>query len=765
MKLHLFILLALCGISIAQAQYIQVNDTYTPQQLVENVLINSTCATVSNISVTGGNFSDGSQSYGYFNGNSSSFPFLQGVILSSGRAVSAQGPNNSLLDDGGNMNWPGDRDLEEALQINNSVNATVLEFDFVPLGNKISFRYMLSSEEYHDNAPCRYSDGFAFLLREASSSVNQNLAVVPGTSIPVKVTSVRPLIGGSGGCEARNEEYFGGFNGTEHPTNFNGQTVPMLAQAEVVPGTLYHIKLVIADEGNYRYDSAIFLDGGSFTVETDLGEDRLIADQNPLCENEILVLDATNPLATNYDWFIDGVLQPSHAATFPANQSGTYNVEVTLSAGCISTGEVVLEYSLNPVGVNSTLIQCDDDGDGNASFNLNLANNLVVGGNVNWRVDNYFRTFVDAESGNMPINNPEDFPNTASVVYARILNEFGCVGVAEVTLSVSNNTLTNPPNLEECDTDSNTTDGFFVFDLTENGAAILTNFPAGTVQYYTSEEDALLSRNQIQQPENFENYNASRQTIFAKLVNGSDCFGIVSFDVIVNSFGGSLNDETRTICSGTAINLNAGSGFTSYEWNTSPPQFTQIIRVDNPGTYTVKVTNANNCEGTKTFNVSGSSIATVEKVEVNDFAGGQNSATVVLTANSIGDYEYSLDGTVFQDSPTFTGLASGEYTVYVNDKNLCGMVPYRFFVMDYPKFFTPNNDGYNDFWRIPYLQNQPNATVNIFDRYGKLLYSFKGNQQGWDGTFNGKNLFSNDYWFVITLENGRIVKGHFSLIR
>ena len=135
-----------------------------------------------------------------------------------------------------------------------------------------------------------------------------------------------------------------------------------------------------------------------------------------------------------------------------------------------------------------------------------------------------------------------------------------------------------------------------------------------------------------------------------------------------------------------------------------------------------------------------------------------------MTPQSIGNYEYSLDGTNYQLSPTFSNLSPGEYTVYINEEN-CGQIEYVFYVMDYPKFFTPNQDGFNDIWRIPFLQFQPKATVSIFDRYGKLVHFFTGSQPGWDGTLNGKNLFSSDYWFVIKLENRREIKGHFSLVR
>ncbi|MBC8645156.1 hypothetical protein H9W95_17460 [Flavobacterium lindanitolerans] len=97
--------MAICVPFLARAQYITVNDTYTKEQLVRDVLINNTCASVSNISVLGGNFASGEQSYGYFNAGTSSFPFANGIILSTGRAVAAQGPNSSLLDDGRGMDW------------------------------------------------------------------------------------------------------------------------------------------------------------------------------------------------------------------------------------------------------------------------------------------------------------------------------------------------------------------------------------------------------------------------------------------------------------------------------------------------------------------------------------------------------------------------------------------------------------------------------------------------------------------------------------
>ena len=87
--------------------------------------------------------------------------------------------------------------------------------------------------------------------------------------------------------------------------------------------------------------------------------------------------------------------------------------------------------------------------------------------------------------------------------------------------------------------------------------------------------------------------------------------------------------------------------------------------------------------------------------------------------------------------------------------------------MDYPKYFTPNGDGYNDTWYIKNLdkRNLENSIITFFDRYGKLIKQISGTSEGWNGTFNGEILPSTDYWFTIELTNGKTIKGHFALKR
>ena len=136
------------GIQFGNSQNISVDEGYSPQTLVEDILINSSCANVFNVSVSGGNFATGEKSFGYFDATGTTFPFQNGIILSTGKINNAPGPNSYLSDDGGSMGWDGDSDLNTALGLSNTFNATILEFDFIPLGNKISFDYIFSSEQY-----------------------------------------------------------------------------------------------------------------------------------------------------------------------------------------------------------------------------------------------------------------------------------------------------------------------------------------------------------------------------------------------------------------------------------------------------------------------------------------------------------------------------------------------------------------------------------------------------------------------------------------
>src|SRR5690606_9747536 len=186
----------ICINSLTAPIYVSTTD-YTVEELVKDVLVGNECL-VSNISwSTGTSFSPtNGNGIGYFNSNGSSFPLQDGILLSTGNALSVVGPANGPDTSGGG--WPGDDQLfdymiAQGLDVDDYNDATILEFDFVPTKPDFSFDFIFASNEY-GTYQCSFSDAFAFFLTDVQAGTTTNLAVVPGSNAPISVTTIRKEI-------------------------------------------------------------------------------------------------------------------------------------------------------------------------------------------------------------------------------------------------------------------------------------------------------------------------------------------------------------------------------------------------------------------------------------------------------------------------------------------------------------------------------------------------------------------------------------------
>lgn len=176
------------------------------------------------------------------------------------------------------------------------------------------------------------------------------------------------------------------------------------------------------------------------------------------------------------------------------------------------------------------------------------------------------------------------------------------------------------------------------------------------------------------------------------------------------------------------------------------------------------------CASITDFQVVRSDIGLVDSVE-----SEINGLGLDLIVNVIGPgiYDYALDDQdgPYQDSNVFRNIAEGDHLIFVRDKNGCGTIAYEFIQTlrpdDFPKFFTPNNDGINDYWQLsPINDNVPSLrTLYVFDRYGKLLSQINPDSIGWDGTYNGQPMPSSTYWFKAISVFDREIQGYFALKR
>lgn len=240
--------------------------------------------------------------------------------------------------------------------------------------------------------------------------------------------------------------------------------------------------------------------------------------------------------------------------------------------------------------------------------------------------------------------------------------------------------------------------------------------------------------------------------------NGCSSGPRISVTVVVNPVP-IVTDEIEIMCENTSVEIDSGITNVTYLWSTG--ETTPSINVNNPGIYTVIVTSPapQNCTALKTITVIEHNIPHIQEVTINE-------TTATINIIGFGDFEYSIDGIHYQDSNVFSVIEGGFYTAFVREKHDCGSDYKPFIIITIPEFFTPNNDGNNDYWIIKGLLYYPNAEVKIFDRYGKLITNLNSIKYSWDGTNNEKLLMSDDYWYSYKIDkNSPEIKGHFSMKR
>lgn len=371
--------------------------------------------------------------------------------------------------------------------------------------------------------------------------------------------------------------------------------------------------------------------------------------------------------------------------------------------------------------------------------------------------------------------NSNVFANLPSGTYLLNVEDIcGNIVIRQIDVSslISLVTINQPNDILQCKT---IITGAEVFDLTSVSATILGSQSTAdyTLTYYTSLTAAQDGTGAIPQA-NLISFNpaSNPQTIYARVIFNQlpNCYETTSFNLIVGQTPKLNLNPDYLNCSSAPITLNAtGNNLpgTTYVW--SDGTVGPVITVSQVGVTNLTVTATNSygaagdCTNSKDVQVVISQPPVIDHIETTDWTDTENTITIVSTdANA---FDYSLDGTVFQNENTFYNLIPGLYTVTIRDKAGCGVIEKIVWLLNYPKYFTPNGDGINETWYIKNQQFEPDFMVEVYDRYGKLMKTFKSNTFGWDGTYNGVQNFSTDYWFIVHRQDGRVHKGHFTLKR
>ncbi len=330
-----------------------------------------------------------------------------------------------------------------------------------------------------------------------------------------------------------------------------------------------------------------------------------------------------------------------------------------------------------------------------------------------------------------------------------------------------------------------------IFNLTNADTELLQNYnnPEDFSTHYYLDQAHLNAEEPIPDPVNYE--GSSNQQILATISqNGPGCVSDpVSFNLKIDPPLDISLADTTYLCVDTnniltrviSLGKDLGSGYT-YNW--TPANDPDGNGVQNPIFYIDEIPDFQDISLTVTDNNSGCTVSFTTHLKIlqppgdvtinisgSDFDNGYTATAILQNGMDVNDYQFQLDNGVWQNSAIFTHISAGDHRITVKQINGCGQVTKSFQLVGYPRFFTPNSDGYNDTWNILKQEGKLQVyKILIFDRYGKFLKELDPNGNGWDGKFNGRSMPADEYWFFLNYSDNssneiKQFKGHFSLKR
>lgn len=471
---------------------------------------------------------------------------------------------------------------------------------------------------------------------------------------------------------------------------------------------------------------------------------------------------------------------------YPSQQQIWVRIESVADNACYGLGPFVDLYVetlpvANPYNDTNIIRHCDDDQDGIYGFDTSILEQVILNGQTNVTV-----TYFDQAGAALPSPLPNPFAvNGTKTVRVRVTNNATqdpngpCYDEETLQFVVDKLPQAFPINtslFSVCDDEADPIlqDSMYGFDTATIESQILGGQSGMIVKYFNGNGMPLQSplpnpfltpsQNVTAVVENPINRTCPASIAIPFVVKATPRIALLGRDLICSNDPSFYTTINAAIIDGSSI-----SNYT-YQWyldGTAIPGATHYtLDVNVAGTYMVDVTTALGCMKTRIIDVVASDVAHIDDIKISDLADS-NTVEIIATGNGI--LVYSIDDPDnFQGSNIFTDVPMGIHQVYVKDLNGCGVIgPVEIYVLGIPKFFSPNGDGINDTWNLKGTSDSynKNARIRIFNRDGKLVKELYGTDNGWDGNYHGRQLPADDYWYVIELEDQRVLRGHFSLTR
>jgi gliding motility-associated-like protein len=668
-----------------------IDTTLTPQQLVQNVLMGNG-VTASNIVFKGAHH-DTIYSIAKFSG-ATNIGLPAGVVMTTGTTTGKNGPQgpNSSTQSGIDNAEPGDS-LLSSVNSNTTLNATTLEFDFVPTGDSINFHYVFGSEEYPEYACGNFNDIFGFFISGpkpgGGNYVKQNIAIIPGTALPVSIKNIN-----KSGCSTYSKYYIDNAAGTT--IQYDGFTTPLTAIAPVTCGSTYHIKLAIADVSDGLFDSGVFLEAGSFS-----------------------------------------------STSISVNSNASFGVnDTTIFEGCGHTF-VTLKRSISSA-INSDSIDYTLTGTASNSVDYTLSSSNITGNKVIFP--------IGVDSVRLDFNAIQDFIPEGLEYFTLTLNIKLCnkytqktvtVYIADVTpltITASNDTTLFCPNSPVtlkafAKGGLNTLAGYkYIWSNGATGSSISVN-PNSTTQYVVNVKDTCGLYNASDTINVFVNYVPISLNVSS---NVEICSGGSAALIAKANYGRPGYTYNWKPTNDTITGIIVAPGTTT--------TYTVTVK-DQCGQSAVKTVTVRIAETKADFNYT-----FAHNLQV-DFSNTSVEADSSLWF--FGDSAFSTvynPSHVYADS----GIYKVKLIVY-NAIGCTDTIEHTFLLFPdlefyFPNSFSPNNDGRNDVFTgkgygiYRYL-------MKIYDRWGNLIFTSEDANIGWDGKNKSGKTQMDSYVCVFDVED------------
>jgi gliding motility-associated-like protein len=250
-------------------------------------------------------------------------------------------------------------------------------------------------------------------------------------------------------------------------------------------------------------------------------------------------------------------------------------------------------------------------------------------------------------------------------------------------------------------------------------------------------------------------------------VPGTDILSVSSTDILCyGAYNGSISINAASESNTLLYSVLGG-----FSYQIDDNEFDSL----GPGIYEIVVKNEYDCMAERETVILTNPdvlVLTAEHIVPVDKCGGAETGAIAVSATGgRGNITYSIDGSNYNSDPVFSDLKSGDYVIYARDENNCENsvnIEIESVIKDcisMPNVFTPNNDGINDTWEIKHIDMFPEATIEIYDRWGNLLASYKGDDPGWNGRYKGEIMPPDTYFYNVSIGIGKAKKGYVTLIR